>query len=162
MGENIIKNFLEYNYNKLTEQNKIIYKIARQHNFYSEDILLRLSESQKSNKVEIIPIEHPIPDDINNNCYLIYKENNTIIIGFSILIHYEEYLDLNYLFIIPECRNQTLGTETIKFIKKEYKGKPIGIPTKEKKLISIINKLDFKFQRMCHNKKDLWFRCENK
>ena len=149
-------------YSNLNTINKKICRIAYQFNFYPIDILTHLLESQQSDIVEIIPIEHPIPKNINSNCSLILKENNTILIGFLIIVKRLDNVEILYLFIIPECRGQGLATLSIKKIKEEFKGVTIKIPTKEQKLISIINKLDFKFERLCHNKIDLLFSCKNK
>jgi GNAT superfamily N-acetyltransferase len=157
----MIKELIKKIYPNLNKTNQIIFQIAHQYKFYPLDIISHLMASQNTDVVEAIPIEHPIPDNTNSNCSLILKENNTMIIGFLIIVKRFDGVEILYLFIIPECRGQGLATESIKYIKEQFKGIPIKIPTKEEKLISIINKLDFKFERLCNNKIDLLFTCKN-
>jgi GNAT superfamily N-acetyltransferase len=98
--------------------------------------------------------------------YRTLKINGDILAGFVILSEYPdtagEYTagEIDYIFILPQYRRFGIATTYITRCKTHFK--KICVSTKEDPMKRCLEKLDFKFDRMCDNgREESWMWLDN-
>jgi len=124
-------------------------ELAQKYNFYPMEIYYHLMAAEEHPEV-IIPTFWRIKGKV---------------VGFSIGQYFkktpskgESCFELNYVFIVPECRNKGIFSSHLDDLFEKYK--ILYIPTREKHMIQILNKKGFKVDKVCKNGKDISFRGE--